>query len=461
MSHLSRRVFLQASTLSGLAAPALLAQTPVIHAAQKDDTLQAGVAVRDITPAPGAPLWGYSDAERIGASTLDPLHARALCLRSGSLTIGLVTLDLGRVPLAEVRQRLRQRAEAAGIDHLILAASHTHSAPVIESPDATYMEGIEAGIGEAIAASAKNLQPVQLAVGRAPLDIAHNRRLIKDGTCYMLWRNAERNPTAPIDPEAGIIRLLTANNKPLATLVHYACHPVVFGPDNRQYSADWAGEMCRVVKEDTGAECFFLQGACGDINPYLDKTPLADGAIDAMRGEGQKAARAVLSALKSIQPDAPEKTSLAYTSEEIEVGLRWDLSKPDQQAIIEAVYGDALKSHAHSLTPDLSVPLAVLTLNNEVALPFMSGEMFIEFQRDLKRNSCVPHTFLCGYANDFHAYFPTIHGAALGSYGGLTASYVGLGAGEKLCTAAKIRIGEQTGQLGPLTGPEDFQVLEA
>jgi len=35
---------------------------------------------------------------------------------------------------------------------------------------------------------------------------------------------------------------------PLAILVNYACHPVVFGPDNRLYSADFPGAMTREVE---------------------------------------------------------------------------------------------------------------------------------------------------------------------------------------------------------------------
>ena len=105
-------------------------------------------------------------------------------------------------------------------------------------------------------------------------------KILPDGKVFMLWRNAERQPTEPVDREVAVIRLDRADGSPLAVLYHYACHPVVLGPDNLQYSADYVGTACKTVEDELKTTCLFLQGACGDLNPYMDKTPLKDGGID-------------------------------------------------------------------------------------------------------------------------------------------------------------------------------------
>jgi hypothetical protein len=97
------------------------------------------------------------------------------------------------------------------------------------------------------------------------------------------------------------------------------------------------------------------------------------------------------------------------------------------------------------LSPDLEVPLSVLVLNKNLALVGMPGEVFVDFQLELKKTAALEHTLLVGYTNEYHAYFPTVRAAAQGAYGGAEATYVGVGAGDKLVTAAQLDIARATG----------------
>ena len=85
-------------------------------------------------------------------------------------------------------------------------------------------------------------------------------------------------------------------SSPLAILVNYACHPVVLGPENLNYSADYPSEMRDTIEQGFGGDvtAFFLQGAPGDINPYLDKTPLLEDAVGQMKRTGRKIGEAAL-----------------------------------------------------------------------------------------------------------------------------------------------------------------------
>ncbi|GMW00493.1 MAG: hypothetical protein AMXMBFR84_16300 [Candidatus Hydrogenedentota bacterium] len=285
MSFISRRNFIKSSAFLIAAAQAKAAQPASAGG------FKAGVAVRDITPHPGIPMWGYTDRGGPSEGTLDPLHARAIVFEVEEQRIALVSMDTGRVPVPDRLNRIRERVKAAGVDQVVFVATHTHGAPVMEIDSLPHLPAMETAFGELIEEAAGRIAPVQIGVGKAVFDISHNRRKItEDGKCVMVWRNEERIPLGPVDHEAVIIKIESEDGKPLAALVHNACHPVVLAGDNLRYTADWPGEMARIVKEAWGGECIFIQGGCGNINPYLDKTPIAESGVEAMRGVGQTCA---------------------------------------------------------------------------------------------------------------------------------------------------------------------------
>lgn len=448
-----------------------------VTAAQRGDAevnpsgLMGGVAARDITPPPNVQMWGYGDRKGPSTGTLDPLHARALVLKAGDQTVAIATMDLGRVPRPTVLDKVRMRVKKAGVTHAIFTASHTHGGPVMEMDDAPHVRDIADKLAECIEEAASTLQPVKIGVGPAAFDVSHNRRRITpDGKCEMLWRNEKKLPTTPVDHEATIIKFETMDGKSFATVVHFACHPVVLGPDNLEYTADYVGELCRIVKEKTGAECLFLQGGCGDINPYLDKTPRDKGGVESMHAVGKECADAVLAALPDIIASEPPAGSLEYSEKMVEVGTRWDFSNPKQQEVFRGVYGRIFDSYLADLKKDLAVPLSVLLINGGIALAFVPGELFTRHQLDLKTHAPLwpeagttqpGRALLVGYANDFHLYFPTVKDAAAGGYGGVAATYVGLGAGEKLVLEAQVEIGRLAKRLKDFCSPDDFKVVDA
>lgn len=420
--------------------------------------LRAGVATREITPDSGLRMWGYSDRTMPAQGTLDPLFAKALVLDDGTTTLAIVTLDLGRPPLPDVCDRIRQRIQAEGVARLFITASHTHQAPSVDV-DTPYLGMLEDRVVEAVVEARAKTAPVQIGVGRTDIDVNFNRRkILPDGRCLMVWRNEERKPTGIADKEATIIKLAAASGAPLAVVVHYACHPVVLGPDHVEYSADYCGEMARLVKEATGAECLFLQGACGDINPYLDKTPVNEGGVEAMRGVGRECADAIIAALPGVITATPDTPSVKISEKHVEVGLRWDPHDPDVERVLRTAYG-SMVDRLRQLDPALPVPLSVVLLNDSLALVGMPGEVFVQYQLDLKRDAPVADALLVGYTNEYHAYFPTVKDAAAGGYGGATATYVGLGAADKLLNQALIELGTMSGQFHTLSA-SDFVLVE-
>lgn len=421
---------------------------------------RAGAAKADITPEPGLTSWGYSPPPTM-TGTLDPLHAKALVVESKGYTVAIVTFDLGRVLLPALLDDIRKDAAKLGIDHVMFTASHTHQAPPADV-DADYTREMARKTSACIAEAHSKLQDASIGVGRTTVDISSNRRkILENGQCMMVWRNEAQVPgVGPVDHEAGIIRIDSADGEPIAVMVNYACHPVVLSWDNTEYSADYVGEMNRVVEESTGAVSLFLQGGSGDINPYLDKTPLDEGGVEAMRSVGRTAGNAVLAALPGIKPVAPENASVKVAQKRVEVGIRWDLSKEQNRETLRKVYGRLFDKYLADLPADLSIPVSVILFNDNLALAMMPGEAFVQYQLDLKKLAPVKDTFMVNYADEFHIYIPTIKDSAARGYGAAGNTYLGVGAGDRMLTELLIEIGRLSGKISDDPRVEDFQIIE-
>lgn len=431
--------------------------------------LKAGVARVDITPPPGLPMYGYASRTQPATGTLDPLYARVLVLEAGERRLALVTLDLGRVfgpaSLARLRQAVR---ESSGISFLLVTASHTHAGPNVldEYPsgqppawEATALERI----AKAIADAARRTQEVRLGVNYGRVYIGYNRRRVNpDGTVTMLWQNPTRIPTAPVDPVVGVLRLDTTDGKPLAILVNYACHPVVFGPDNLRYSADFVGVMCETVEKafDTHPLCLFLQGADGDINPYDATTPLAQDAIKKRDWAGEQLGREAARVAAAIRTQTGPESSLDYAEDLLTVPIRWDAQK-FRQGLLEKFGPRVFEDHADMLKDApakraLTMAVTTVLINKRIALLGMPGEPFVDFQINWRDRCPVRNAFLVGYANGYYDYIPTIRAASEGGYGAADSdTYVEPGTGERMVDDALVRIYEMLGRLSDV--PEDLK----
>jgi hypothetical protein len=429
--------------------------------------LRAGVARVDITPPAGEQMWGYEDRRQPAAGTLDPLYARVLVLEAGPSTaprrLALVTLDLGRSFGPGSLARLRAAAkQSSGISCLLVAASHTHSAPVIrdeyrDAPPAWEQAALDK-IGRAIAEATGGLQTARMGVGTGAVYIGHNRlRVNPDGSVSWFERNPTRIPTAPVDPTVMVLRIDRADGTPLAVLTNYACHPVVFGADNLRYSADFPGVMNRVVEQALGGpvQSFFLQGAPGDINPYYAVTPLAEDAIGRRDWTGERLGQEAARVAKEIHTHAADSPSIEFVESMIAVRLRWDIEK-FRAALLKFLGPDGIEIYGARIVPEIQLPVTTVLIDKEIALTTMPGEPFVDFQMNWRDRCPVPHALLLGYTNGYNGYFHTIAAAARGGYGAASAStWVEPGTGERIVDHAVARVYEMLGRLSDL--PDDLK----
>jgi hypothetical protein len=240
--------------------------------------LWAGAARTSITPPLGIAHggWGAQVHERAEGADGE-LFATALVLADApGLEIAIADLDLCvlmddqcdaiRAAIADLTRIPRERVR--------VSYSHTHAAPVtnvitggwiragreLVEPYLGVLPGLVAG---AVRQARIALAPCHIGAGMGECRIGVNRRLALGPNRVVAGHNWD----GPIDPTVSVLRIDDEDTHPIATLVHYSCHPTTAGPGNRLLSPDYPGSLRGTVETTMGGVCLFLQGAAGDIGP--------------------------------------------------------------------------------------------------------------------------------------------------------------------------------------------------
>jgi neutral ceramidase len=421
-------------------------------------SLEAGVARADITPPIGLHMQGYPDpdSKRVATGVRDPLYARVLVLRVGEVRLAIVDLDLIAVfrpaSLAQLREATRQ-----DVSNLVVAAIHTHSGPPVFRSDSAKPEAWETSaldkIAGAVHEAASHLVPAKLGIGYGECQIGHNRlRIERDGSVTWFEKDWTGTPTAPVDPTVAVLRVDDMGGRPLAVLVNYACHPVIYAPDNRLYSADFPGVMTGVVEKAVGgsAICFFLQGGAGDINPNYAVSSLPQGAEEFCRRTGEELGRVAGGVAAKIQTVECPDPSLQVAEDTMTIGSRWD-------AALWKAADPGSADRIDSMTkPAYELKVTTVLIDKSIAILAVPGEPFVNFQLDWRARCPVHDCLFMGYSDGYFGYFPTIRAAAWGGYGAsFPSTWVEVGAGEQLVDHGVARVYEMIGRLKPI--PEDLQ----
>jgi neutral ceramidase len=246
-----------------------------------ESNLRAGVAKVDITPAKteGVLVTGH---RRVVQGVRDPLRAGVLILDDGKTRAAIVTLDtIGAwdelVRLA--RKEIPPRADVPP-EHILIAASHNHSAPGFEADSEWGRELIEK-LADAAERAASDMRTVTVGYGEDDISFGINRRKVIDGRAVV-----RLNPDGPNDNRVKVLRFDDGSSlTPLAVLMHAVCHPCFFTwgdggsppyPNGYPWmSADFPGEAQTFVEKcyDGETSSLFLQGCAGDIRPNLPGYP--------------------------------------------------------------------------------------------------------------------------------------------------------------------------------------------
>jgi hypothetical protein len=310
-------------------------------------------------------------------------------------------------------------------------------------------------IAKAVIGARQHLVDAQVGTGYGHAFIGHNRlQLNSDGTVTWFERNLTHLPTSPTDGTVSVLRIDGRDGQPIAILVNYACHPVIFGSDNLQYSADFPAVTNQVIENAFGGRAlsFFLQGAPGDINPDYAVTPLEQNAAAMRDLAGRTLGEEAVQIAEKIRTQSDDDADLQFAADSIHVAMRWSEEKWREAML--AVFGAS--GPFTSTHTEVALAISTVLINRKIAIITMPGEPFVEYQLNWRQRCPVPDAFLIGYANGYNGYFPTIRSATLGGYGaGNPATWVEVGAGDRMIDTGIIRVNQMLGHLHEL--PEDLR----
>ena len=394
--------------------------------------LQAGAARRIITPPPGIFLIGYGDRSKGNTGVHDDLTATALVLEDATTQVAIVALDMLAINEFVV-DRVRQRVAPT---ELLLCCSHTHSGPIAfagkGSPrkNRDYIDALIEAIVAAIHEAQSSMVSVSLSYARGQAGIAINRREKKpDGHMEI-----GRNPDGVVDRSVQVLSILNGNGKRLATLVNFACHGTVLGPDNLLVSADWIGAMRLQVEAQLGGLMLFLQGAAANLNPDMYWNDAR--AFEMVTEQGLSVAEAVITAAHS---ESEKLQGLPLKVERAEVWLPTEApvnsSRPPKNygkpllALAKlpgwmAFLADPLLNQRYPWKPCIeardgwwSVPMRVNTLRiGDLALVSFAAETFTEIGLSVKESSPARYTLFISLTDGCISYLHTTVSHLEGGY---------------------------------------------
>ncbi len=394
--------------------------------------MRAGVARRIITPPKGIFLIGYGDRIKGNSGVHDDLTATALVIESGSKRIAIVSLDILTINEFVVD---RVRTLLAPFE-VLLCCSHTHSGPISYASEGSfgknrvYVNSLVENITAAVLEADSRLTPIRLEYGSTTAGIAINRReKMPDGQMEI-----GRNPQGIVDRSLQVVKVLDGSGELLSTLVNFACHGTVLGPDNLLVSADWIGAMRTTVEAELGGFVLFLQGATANLNP--DMYWEDEHAFEMVAEQGRSVAEAVVQAVHT-GTEPLEDTPLLIERDEVWLPTEARVTGPHPpknyaKSLLAmaklpgwmAFLADPLLNQRYPWKPRIeardgywSVPMRINAVRvGELCLVSFAAETFTEIGLTVKKISPARHTLFISITDGCISYLHTTESHPEGGY---------------------------------------------
>ena len=437
--------------------------------------LAAGTGRADITPPLGIAHAGWGAQSHEGAEGIDmPLTLTALVIEPYGNTAPaarIAILDIDTCMLAQGYDRAIREAvtEANGIppSNQRVSYTHTHSGPIeglswiVKGAEMVgpWFASMGPASAQAVSDAITGLTPVRVDSGSGHCEININRRPVShDGTVF-----TGRNAGGFGDHEVLVTAIDDLDGNPVATLVNYACHPTIMGPDNRLITPDFPGPVRETVESIIGGTCLFLQGAAGNQGPVegftgdtsvyrrlgkqlgieaarirlgIDPVPreevldeiVSSGADLAMYsfnqvGESDSTLAVIESAASLPIKEMPPESEVQDNFDRIQANLEHVRKSGGsveeiKQAAFPAKRETLLLRHTQTFGrggEKRDIPIQVIRLGN-TALVAIPVEPFAEIGTAVKERSPADWTLFSGYSNGYYGYLPMAYAYPEGGY---------------------------------------------
>jgi neutral ceramidase len=409
---------------------------------------RAGAVAVDVTPTQFPVIINGNMNEVLATEVVDRLHARALVLDDGSNQAAIVIVDNCMIPRDLLDRAKSLASEATGIptSHMLIAATHTHSAPSVQGclgveVDLDYVKFLVPKIAEAIITAHKRLAPARIGfgLGRDEVDVGCRRWLMRPGVAPTNKFGGKQNdlvqmhpgfqnpkalrPTGPVDPDVPVVAIQTREGVPIATLTNFSMHYV----GAKAISADYFPVVCNklqaLLKADEHYVGLHSNGTSGD--QWLMDYTLPTRRMYTIDSVASGVSQAAFDAYQKIQ--FYDWVPLVMEERLLEVGVRMPqedevraarvivdrsaLKKPRTQEEIYARETVLL----NDMAPTRELKLQALRLG-ELGITGIPNEVFAITGLTIKRRSPLKQTFTIELANGCEGYIPPPDQHALGGY---------------------------------------------
>jgi hypothetical protein len=437
-----------------------------------DRRLLAGAASVSITPPLGVDMMGYLRRSEPAQGYGEPMEATALVLDDGEARLVVTGADL--VGASGTWARAVREAIGGAVDtpsdHVLLNSQHTHAAPPTigwakiggdadwNEEERRYADSVGDLLVSAAAEAARRARPARVGYARGTAEglTVNRRQRVDDGT-ILGW-----NPDEQCDRDVAVLRIDDEAGAAVCTVVAFASHPVVVGPDVPELSSDFVGPLREYVRRWTGGECVFLQGCAGNIVPF--ESFHSSRGPERLFGERLALAALQARAMANLEPTWPEQMPYA-SAIPIAVWRHVPTGEPQDQTLaaaertvslplldppgldeVRALRGelehrvDELKAAGEPRTAwnpvalharwaeSIEARVADGTVERTVDAPVQAlrvggacitawpCEPFCELGLEVKERSIAPFPVTLGYSNDLVGYVPTRREYAFGGY---------------------------------------------
>lgn len=378
--------------------------------------VRAGLGSATVALPARVPMAGYGARTAPSSGVLRPPEVNVMAAAYGDRLILLVTLDAIAIDRGFVHQ-VRQDVATYGVDadHVLVAASHTHSGPAglrvggaeqAVKTDPVVVRGYLDATCRAVDAAFAALAPAQVSVRSGHVE----------GVA------ADRNdPLRPVDATATVLRFADPRETTIGYLWHFACHPTVLGADNTLVSPDLPGDVRAALRQGgDDLPVLYLNGTAGDVSTRFTRREQTPRELTRLAGLVTRAWtgpwRPVRLAPPRVRRDLVELPAAAGDPEAARSRLAAttstlaDVSGGPRRRVLETEIQGLRRRLSRSSSGELAEPLlaeAHTIVLGDLALAALPGEPVTAVGRAVRAASRYPVTLPVGYAGDYIGYLTT------------------------------------------------------
>lgn len=386
--------------------------------------INAAAVVVDISPDSEVPL-GAGNHAAPEWQIYDRVEANMLALwLNEEAPLVFISID-ALYPGASIREVVEQTLEDVPPENIVLGASHTHAAPMLDDSkpklgavDPEHLDQVVQRLRNGL----KQLMdrdrkiPVRLSLAKGRADHSVNRRQVKKVTWTwpprfnsLRWRP---DFWGTRDETITILKVTDFNGDELAVVWNYACHPVMF-PIPSAVSAHFPGVVREQLRENNRDKLpvIYYQGFSGDTRP-----------------------------LNLAEPRIPP--TIRHLYRRVRFGPEWEQTEPTLQNYeqwSDSLAGRVLRvaakaspfvpaeySAARTMVdrsrfveaPGPKVSFQALRLGNELGIVAVSGEVVSKYAKRVRRKINTRYAMLVTCTDDTVGYLPTRRMMQQGGYEG-------------------------------------------